>query len=87
MAICFTLTNEKITYLHRCTANHDDEMAEREVLLLPHFLHLKSLLYSNRLNTALTYKLNVHVISPLCSIFSHYTIYISVTHFLTRFNK
>lgn len=41
VAICFTLRNEKITCLHRYTLNHDDEIAEREVLLLPHFLHLK----------------------------------------------
>lgn len=42
VAICFTLRNEKITCLHRYIVNHYDEIAERDVLLLPHFLHLKS---------------------------------------------
>lgn len=67
VAICFTLRNETITCLHRCTVNHFDELAEREVLLLPHFLPWKSRTLFQNVGCGYTRQAPASMIYLLCA--------------------
>lgn len=72
VAICFTLRNETITCLHRCTVNHFDELArKREFYYCLISFPWNPTRYSKMLDAAKPHRPRIRDISPLCSMFIH----------------